>query len=151
MQHGLTETSNRDPRSNPSQSSSPPVSQHGFPLAQPGSPDLRGPSRSCSTSSGSRSAFSEAGELDYGLDRLSISGGPALPGSRAGQRILEYENGLRGNVPRQSPRPPLAFQVVKRPGSASGGVQLTDFPNGMFSPFQRRRILAYANLLLQKS
>jgi hypothetical protein len=151
MQHGLTETSNREPRSNPSQTSSPPSSQHGFPLAQPGLPVLRRSSRSCSTSSGSRSAFSEAGELDHGLDRLSISGGPTLSGPRAGQRILEYENGLRGTVPRQSPRPPLAFQVVKRPGSASGGVQLSDFPNGMFPLLQKHMLFAYANFLLQRS
>ncbi|KAK1836501.1 F-box/WD repeat-containing protein pof10 [Podospora conica] len=128
MQHGLTETSNRD-SPDLSQTFPPPISQHGFPLAQPSSPDLRRSPRSCSTSSGSRYDFSEAGELDDGLDRLSISGGPALSASRAGQRILEYENGSRGSVPRKSPRPPLAFQVVKRPGSASDGVQLTDFPN----------------------
>jgi len=49
----------------------------------------------------------------------------------AGQRVLEYETAAASSVARQSPRPTLGFQVIKRPGTAPEGVQLTDFPNGI--------------------
>ncbi|RYP18763.1 hypothetical protein DL767_009763 [Monosporascus sp. MG133] len=51
----------------------------------------------------------------------SSTGQPTL----RGQRISEYENALALSTPRKA----LGFTVVKRAGTESGGIQLSDFPN----------------------
>lgn len=52
----------------------------------------------------------------------------------AGQRVSEYENALTPPTPRQA----MGFKVIKRPDSASTGIQLTEFPNGQYrSPCAR--------------
>jgi hypothetical protein len=72
-------------------------------------------------------------ELDQQLGRLSqnVVEAKRAASSRliaAGQRISEYENAAIYSSPRQNSRPVLGFKVTN--GSRSGGVQLTDFPNG---------------------
>ncbi|KAK0645567.1 hypothetical protein B0T16DRAFT_373609 [Cercophora newfieldiana] len=124
MQHGLTETSQRESSTNHTLVSSTRSSQHGSPRPQSGWPDARRQSHSRSVSPGSQHSSAIGDEVDIGqlhqkLGRLNI----------AGQRILEYETAAATSAARQSPRPALGFKVVKRPGTPSDGVQLTDFPN----------------------
>ncbi|KAK4450045.1 F-box/WD repeat-containing protein pof10 [Podospora aff. communis PSN243] len=124
MQHGLTETSQRESPANRTYASSTHSSQHGSPRLPPGLPDARRQPYSRSVSPGSQRSSADGddvdiGQLDRKLGRLSV----------AGQRIRDYETAAASSALRQSPRPALGFKVIKRPGTPSDGVQLTDFPN----------------------
>ncbi|KAK1755927.1 F-box/WD repeat-containing protein pof10 [Echria macrotheca] len=131
MQQGLTNSLNQAQPQN-AQAPTSQTLQHGSLHPQSGSPDPRSQSQSRSSSPGSqRSGTSGAGvdrvQLDRILGRLSFDGSSTARLS-PGQRILEYENAVAASS-RRSPRPVLGFQVVKRPGTPSDGVQLVDFPN----------------------
>jgi hypothetical protein len=120
-------------------------SQHGIRYPQPdssgGAPHLRSrsSSRSVSVFETATSDDFEFDELEERLRRLSHSSYRSYGKSRttvAGQRVVEYENALTPSTPKQG----LGFKVIKRAQSASEGVQLTDFPNGICS-FPLTRLL----------
>lgn len=140
MQQELTETFQQASQTNTSRSSRSP-SQHGSCHSQQpgidgldgldGMSDLR--SRSASPYSvwdDERSNSANVDQLDEQLRRLSrgshSSDGRARP-AIAGQRISDYEKASNRS---SSPRQAQGFTVVRRQESPSGGVQLTDFPNG---------------------
>jgi hypothetical protein len=137
MQQGLTETSHRNSHATNTHLSSTSSSQHGLhclvPYPTDGCSGLR--SRSLSPDSDRSQGSGDAidiGHLDHALGRLNVAHGSQTSGLRhntGGQRILEYESAVAASTLRQSPRPTLGFTVVKRPGTPSDGVQLTDFPN----------------------
>jgi len=140
MQHGPQEIQQRSQPTN-SQTTSP-ASQHGSASLPPhhgssgtANDQLDSPS-SHSSLSRSSSGFSTDGDamggvnanhLDEKLRRLNAGSG--RQGRRRvvpGQRVWDYENALAPSTPRQ----PLGFKVVKRPGAQSEGLQLAEFPNG---------------------
>jgi hypothetical protein len=132
MQQVPTENLDQAFQSNLPRSSSP-SSQHGSYQFHPsGLSSLLQDGSSCSSPRsvpGSHISFLDgvdAQQLDERLRRLSISGKSSASQPTAGQRIRDYENALIPSAPRQA----LGFRVIKRSDSASGGVQLNDFPNG---------------------
>ncbi len=140
MPQELTETSKQAPQTSTSPFSAEP-SQHGLPLSDTSVHDGRGPQQpSGGPSPGSvasgRPGRVDAYQLDEKLRRLSFGSdrsGTHLP-AIAGQRIRDYENAATPTSPGPYSRHLLGFQVIKRHGSPSSGVQLTDFPNGSFPP-----------------
>ncbi|KAI9167148.1 F-box/WD repeat-containing protein pof10 [Paramyrothecium foliicola] len=66
-----------------------------------------------------------ADQLDERLRGLSLDKRATGLRVAAGQRVSDYENALTPPTPRQG----MGFKVIKRPDSASSGVQLTEFPN----------------------
>lgn len=143
MHQGLIESSNSEPQTTNTISSSPSPSQHGFLRSQPslsGHDGLRLSDRSPPpVTVWSSSGPAGDGDLDLvgrGLGRLSLFNDPEAdtrdsPVSAGAQRIADYENALIV-ASRQTSRPPVAFQVIKCARS-SGGAQLTDCPNGVSS------------------
>lgn len=133
MQHELTETSEQVSQTGNSPFSSH-SSQHGLHHSRSGGlHDLaRVPSRGDSPRSvlvGESSDVVNPDQLGEQLRQLrddsSSPEGHARP-LVPGQRVSEYERALTPSRPKQT----LGFKVVKRQGSQSDGVQLTDFPNG---------------------
>ena len=140
MPQELTETSKQVPQTSTSHFSAE-TSQHGLPLSDTGVHDGSGPQQpSGGPSPGSvasgRPGRVDAYQLDEKLRRLSFASdrsGTHLP-TIAGQRIRDYENAATPTSPGSYSRHLLGFQVIKRHGSPSSGVQLTDFPNGSSPP-----------------
>ncbi|KAH8894058.1 hypothetical protein GQ53DRAFT_87753 [Thozetella sp. PMI_491] len=117
-----------------------PTSQYGLPRPQPDTfgghaqhSRSRSPSPGASATGAAASADAlDADQLEERLRRLSFDSSSSARKPRypiAGQRIFEYENAVTPTSPRNLSRHPLGFQVIKRAGSPSTGVQLTDFPN----------------------
>lgn len=79
--------------------------------------------------------------LPSDLARLSLDDNSGSRPKPSFQRISEYENALAPSPPKRRNHGP-AFTVVRKPGSASHGPQLENFPNGnnpfFFKPLLHR-------------
>jgi hypothetical protein len=132
MQSELIETLNRNFHpANPSLPQ-PTTAQHGSHRPRSGSPDDEAACSPSPDACGSLASGNfDTGRLGKTLGRLSVDETKTAAAPRAsvaGQRIADYENAAISSSPRHSNRPALGFKVVG--SSRSGGVQLTDFPNG---------------------
>jgi hypothetical protein len=140
MQSELSETPNQDAHTRTAHTSQPTTAQHGSGRSRSSSPVARYPPRAQSTSAdapgsgrGASTGDLDVNQLNDTIGRLSVAEGKAATDTRvtvAGQRITDYENAALASSPRPIICPTLGFKVTT--GSPSGGVQLTDFPNGSF-------------------
>jgi len=140
MHQGLIESSNSEPQTNQTSSSSPFVPQYGILRPEPSlsEHEIFGASdrSSCPSAILPSSDPASSVDLDHlgrGLGRLSLfnesdADPRTSPVSAGAQRIADYENALISSA-RHVPRPPVGFQVIKCP-SSSDGAKLTDCPNG---------------------
>lgn len=123
--------------SNQTTPSEPNASQYGFLPEQLHSADERGSLEEESVeSAGSHNAveagsrLSDDATLQEQSRRLSVGDNSTSKPKPSFSRISDYENALSSSPPRKQSEGP-GFNIIKKKGSKTDGIQLDQFPNGM--------------------